>query len=79
MFLPRPRSRLIRNQSVSEDSFDNLYSPSFMKESISKIRVSQIFLSLINFIEKSNNIYNIKCTLYKNIFYDESNDTNLIS
>jgi hypothetical protein len=33
---------------------------------------------LTNFIEKSNNIYNIKYTLYENIFYDESNNTNLI-
>lgn len=31
----------------------------FMKDSISKIRVNQTFLSLINFIE-SINIYNIK-------------------
>jgi len=40
--------------------------------------VSQTFLSLTNFIEKSNNIYDIKCASYKNIFYDEYNDTNLI-
>jgi hypothetical protein len=48
-----------------------------MKESISRIRASQTFLSLTNFIKKSNNIYDIKST-YENIFYDESNDTNLI-
>jgi hypothetical protein len=33
---------------------------------------------LTNFIEKTNNIDDIKCALYKNIFYDKSNDTNLI-
>jgi len=49
-----------------------------MKESIPRIRVSQTFLSLTNFIEKINNIYDIKCASYENIFYDESNDTNLI-
>jgi len=48
------------------------------KESIPRICVSQTILSLTNFIETSNNIYDIKCALYKNIFYDESNDTNLI-
>ena len=52
--------------------------PPSTKESIPRIRASQTFLSLTNFIEKSNNIYNIKCTLYENIFYDESNNTNLI-
>ena len=50
-----------------------------MKESIPRIRVSQTFLSLNNFIEKSNNIYDIKYASYENIFYNESNDTNLIS
>jgi hypothetical protein len=49
-----------------------------MKESISKIRVGQTISSLTNFIEKSNNIYNIKYVSYENIFYNESNDTNLI-
>jgi len=49
-----------------------------MKKSISRIRVGQHFLSLTNFIKKSNNIYDIKYASYENIFYDESNDTNLI-
>jgi len=49
-----------------------------MKESIHRICASQTFLSLTNFIENSNNIYDIKCASYENIFYDESNDTNLI-
>jgi len=31
------------------------------------------FKFLTNFI-----VYDIKCTSYKNIFYDQSNDTNLI-
>jgi len=56
----------------------SLILPPSTKESISKIHVSQTFLSLTNFIEKSNNIYDIKCASYENIFYDESNDTNLI-
>jgi len=55
-----------------------IYPPS-KKESISKIRVSQTFLNLTNFIKKSNNIYDIKYTSYENIFYDESNDSNLIT
>jgi len=40
--------------------------------------MSIIFFSLTNFIEKSNNIYNIKYALYENILYDEFNDINLI-
>jgi len=52
--------------------------PLSTKELIPRIRASQTFLSLTNFIEKSNNIYDIKCASYENIFYDESNDTNLI-
>jgi len=31
-----------------------------------------------NFMEKSNNIYDIKCASYENILYDQSNDTTLI-
>jgi hypothetical protein len=34
--------------------------------------------SLTNFIEKNNNIYEIKETPYGNIFNGKSNDTNLI-
>jgi len=49
------------------------------KESIPRILVRQTFQSLINFIEKSNNIYDIKYALYKNIFYNESNHINLIA
>ena len=49
-----------------------------MKESIPRIRTSQTFLSLTSFIKKSNNIYDIKCASYENIFYNESNNTNLI-
>jgi len=52
--------------------------PPSTKESIPRICASQTFKSLTNFIEKSNNIYNIECTLYENILYDESNNTNLI-
>jgi len=40
--------------------------------------LKSVLKSLTNFIEKSNNIYDIKCASYKNIFYDKSNDTNLI-
>jgi hypothetical protein len=43
------------------------------------MRVSQTILSLTNFIEKSNNTYDIKLTYYENIFYGISNDTNLVS
>jgi hypothetical protein len=39
----------------------------------------QTFLNLTNFIENNNNIYDKKCVSCENIFYDESNDTNLIS
>jgi len=49
-----------------------------MKKLIPRISVRQSFKSLTKFIEKSDNIYNIKYTSYKNIFYDKSNDTNLI-
>jgi len=49
-----------------------------MKESIPNIHISQTFSNLTNFIEKSNNIYNIKYVSYENIFYDESNVTNLV-
>jgi hypothetical protein len=49
-----------------------------LKESIPKIRVSQIFLTLTNFIEKNINIYDIKWISYENILYDKSNDTNLV-
>ena len=52
--------------------------PSSMKKLIPRISVRQSFKSLTKFIEKSDNIYNIKYTSYKNIFYDKSNDTNLI-
>jgi hypothetical protein len=31
-----------------------------------------------NFIKKSINIYNIKWICYENIFYDKSNDINLV-
>ena len=34
--------------------------PLFLNKSIPRIRASQTFLSLTNFIEKSNNIYDIK-------------------
>ena len=49
--------------------------PPFMKKTIPIINVRQTFLTLTNFIEKNNNIYNIKYTSYK-IFYDKFNDTN---
>ena len=52
--------------------------PSSPNKWIPRIRASQIFLSLTNFIEKSNNIYNINWAPYENIFYGKSNDTNLI-
>ena len=52
--------------------------PSSQNKSIPKIRASQTFLSLTNFIEKSNNIYVIEWAPYENIFYGKSNDTNLI-
>jgi hypothetical protein len=45
--------------------------PLSTEESIPRVRTT-------NFIEKSNNIYDIKCASYENIFYDKSNDTNLI-
>ena len=37
-------------------------------KSIPRIRASQTFLSLTNFIEKSNNIYVIQWAPYENIF-----------
>jgi hypothetical protein len=43
-----------------------------------RIRTSQTILSLANFIEKSNNIHDIKWAYYENIFYSISNDTNLM-
>jgi hypothetical protein len=49
-----------------------------LKESIPRIRVSQTFLILTNFIEKSINIYDIKWASYENILYEKSNDTNLV-
>ena len=52
--------------------------PLSLKASIPRIRASQTLLSLTNFIEKSINIYNIKWVSYENIFYDKSNDTNLV-
>ena len=39
---------------------------------------SQTIISLTKFIEKSSNVYDIKWAHYKNIFYDISNDTNLM-
>jgi len=38
----------------------------------------ELFLILTNFVEKSNNIYDVKWVHYENIFYIISNDTNLI-
>ena len=48
-------------------------------KSIPRIYVSQTFLSWTNFIEKSNNIYDIKLAHYENIFHVKSNDTSLLS
>jgi len=45
----------------------NRFHPS-TKESIPRIHASQTFLSLTNFIEKSNNIYDIKCASMKIYF-----------
>jgi hypothetical protein len=50
----------------------NLLLPPSPNKSIPRIRVSQIFLSLTNFIEKSINIYETKWAPYENIFYDKS-------
>jgi len=40
-----------------------------MKELIFTIRVSYFLKKFTNFIEKSNNVYNITCASYENIFY----------
>jgi hypothetical protein len=39
-------------------------------KSIHRIRASQIILSLTDFVEKSNNIYDIKLAHYEYISYD---------
>jgi hypothetical protein len=65
-------------QKKSDDIFHFLVLLPSTKESIFRIRASQTFLSLTIFIKKSNNIHDIKCASYENIFYDESNDINLI-
>jgi len=64
------------NFNRTDRVYIKLLLPSFTKEWIPIIRTSQTFLSLSNFIEKYNNIYDIECASYENIFYDESNDTN---
>jgi len=43
-----------------------------LKALTSIIQASQFFLNLINLIEKSINIYDIKGVSYENIFYDKS-------
>ena len=53
--------------------------PLFLNKLISKICASQTFVSLTNFIKKSNNIYDIKWVYYENILYGISNYTNLMS
>jgi hypothetical protein len=53
--------------------------PPSPNKSTPRIRTSQIILSLTNFIEKSNNIYDINWAFYENMFYDISNETNLMS
>jgi hypothetical protein len=50
--------------------------PPFPKASTPRIRASQTFLTLTNFIEKSINIYNILS--FKNIFYNKFNGINLV-
>ena len=58
-----------------------LYSllPLSPNKSIPRIRASQTFLSLTIFIEKTNNIYDIKLAHYENVFYGKSNYTSCIS
>ena len=64
--------------SCSYTKSNNMILPLSPNKSIPRIRASQTFLSLINFIEKSNNIYIIKWAPYENAFYDKFNYTNLI-
>jgi len=46
--------------------------PLFSNKLIPRIRVSQTFLSLTNFIEKNNNIYDIRRVYYENILWARS-------
>jgi hypothetical protein len=66
------------NHVLRRDVWKNLLLPSPNK-SIPRIWASQTFLCLTNFIEKSNSIYGIKGAPYTNIFYNKSNDTNLVT
>jgi hypothetical protein len=54
-----------------------LYTPFVLSSDKSILRIHAI--SLTYFIEKSNNIYDIKRVHYENVLYDISNDTNLMS
>jgi hypothetical protein len=56
-------------------SMEHLCCTSILPPSLNKL-IPRICAT--NFIEKSNNIYDIKLAPYENILYGKSNDTNLV-